>query len=96
MDEFDCPTCGSDDVRGEREPGGAITLTCQSCHGSWARVPKPSCPRCGKSDVEEYGQDDWAYDDPAAGKADPGAPGHFLGGRTLRCRKCHHTWGQAR
>jgi hypothetical protein len=96
MDEFDCPTCGSDDVRGEREPGGTITLTCQSCQGSWARVPKPSCPRCGKSDVEEYGQDDWAYDDPAAGKADAGAPGRFLGGRTLRCRKCHHTWGQAR
>ena len=66
MDGLDCPSCGSDDVRGEPNPGGTITLTCQSCQTSWARVPKPSCPRCGKSDVEEYGAQDWVYDDPAS------------------------------
>jgi transposase-like protein len=96
MDEFDCPACGSDDVRGEREAGGTITLTCQACRGTWSRDPKPSCPRCGRSDVEEYGKDEWAYDDPAAAKEDPMATGHSLGGRTFRCRKCHNTWGQAR
>lgn len=84
-------------MRGDRPAaGGAITLTCQACGEGWDRVPKPSCPRCGKSDVEEYGRDDWAFDDPAAGRHDPAAAGHFLGGSTLRCRKCHHTWGQAR
>lgn len=83
MTEFDCPKCGSDDVRGERQAGGTITLTCQSCRASWARLPKTSCPRCGKGDVEEYGQEDSADDDPA-------------GGRTFRCRKCHNTWGEAR
>ncbi|HLF41158.1 MAG TPA: hypothetical protein VI854_06745 [Acidimicrobiia bacterium] len=96
MDEFDCPTCGSDDVRGEREPGGTITLTCQACHSSWTRAPKPSCPRCGKSDVEEYGHEEWAYDDPASAKEDTEASGHYRAGRTFRCRKCHNTWGQAR
>jgi transposase-like protein len=96
MDEFDCPTCGSDNVVGDRQPGGTITLTCQSCQGTWARVPKPSCPRCGKSDVEAYGHEDWAYDDPAGAKEDPGAAGHFVGGRSFRCRNCHNTWGQAR
>jgi hypothetical protein len=96
MDGLDCPSCGSDDVRGEKGPGGTITLTCQSCHGSWARVPKPSCPRCGKNDVEEYGAQAWAYDDPAAAEADPAAPGHAQGGRTFRCRRCHNTWGQSR
>ena len=74
MDGLDCPSCGSDDVKGERSPGGTITLTCQSCQTSWGRVPKPSCPRCGKSDVEEYGAQEWEYDDPAAGKEDPEAP----------------------
>jgi formate dehydrogenase maturation protein FdhE len=96
MDEFDCPACGSDDVRGERQPAGTITLTCQSCQTSWARVPKPSCPRCGKSDVEQYGRDDGVDDDPAAASANTRASGHGLRGRTFRCRKCHHTWGQAR
>ena len=96
MDGLDCPSCGSDDVNGERSPGGTITLTCQSCQTSWDRVPKPSCPRCGKSDVEEYGAQDWEYDDPAAGKENPEAPAHSRGGRTFRCRRCHNTWGQAR
>jgi hypothetical protein len=63
MDGVDCPSCGSDDVRG---------------------------------DVEEYGVQDWVYDDPAAAKDDPEAPGHSRGGRTFRCRRCHNTWGQAR
>jgi predicted RNA-binding Zn-ribbon protein involved in translation (DUF1610 family) len=88
MTEFDCPKCGSDDVRGERQAGGTITLTCQSCRLSWARVPKSSCPRCGKGDVEEYGQEDSADDDPVSAA--------WIGGRTFRCRKCHHTWGEAR
>ena len=96
MDGLDCPSCGSDDVRGETDRGGTITLTCQSCQTSWDRVPKPSCPRCGRGDVEEYGVQDWEYDDPAAGKEDPEAPGHSRGGRTFRCRRCHNTWGQAR
>ena len=96
MDGLDCPSCGSDDVRGEPNPGGTITLTCQSCQTRWDRVPKPSCPRCGKSDVEEYGAQDWEYDDPAAAKDDPAAPGHSRGGRTFRCRRCHNTWGQSR
>jgi hypothetical protein len=96
VDEFDCPTCGSDDVKGDRQPGGTIALTCQLCETTWARVPKPSCPRCGKSDVEAYGREDWAYDNPAEALDDPGASGHFVGGRTFRCRKCHHTWGESR
>jgi transposase-like protein len=83
MSEFECPECGSDDVRGERQAGGKITLTCQSCGVSWARVPKASCPRCGRGDVEEYGQEDSAEDE-------------AVGGRTFRCRKCHNTWGEAR
>jgi transposase-like protein len=95
MDEFDCPKCGSDDVRGERQPGGTIALTCQSCEASWMRVPKPSCPRCGKGDVEEYGHENWAYDDPAAAKEDPAAAGSYAEHRMFRCRKCHHTWGKA-
>jgi formate dehydrogenase maturation protein FdhE len=96
MDGLDCPSCGSDDVRGEPDPGGTITLTCQACQTRWARVPQSSCPRCGKSDVEEYGAQDWVYDDPAAAETDPAASGHSLGGRTFRCRRCHNTWGQAR
>jgi hypothetical protein len=84
MTEFDCQKCGSDDVRGERQTGGTITLTCQSCRLSWARVPKASCPRCGKGDVEEYGQEDSTDDDRAGG------------GRTFRCRKCHNTWTEPR
>lgn len=96
MAGLNCPSCSSDDVRGERSPGGAITLTCQSCQTSWGRVPKPSCPRCGKGDVEEYGAQDWEYDDPAAGKENPDAQGRSRGGRTFRCRRCHNTWGQAR
>ncbi|MDQ3943624.1 MAG: hypothetical protein M3357_00400 [Actinomycetota bacterium] len=94
MDEFDCPTCGSDDVRGERQPGGTITLTCQSCRGTWARVPKPSCPRCGRSDVEEYGYEDLPSEATASAGDDPGTSGHHIGGRTFRCRRCHNTWGQ--
>ena len=96
MDGLDCPSCGSDDVKGEPNPGGTIMLTCQSCQTTWARIPKPSCPRCGRGDVEEYGAQDWVYDDPAAAGGDPEASGHAQGGRTFRCRRCHHTWGQAR
>ena len=96
MDGLDCPSCGSDDVSGASNSGGTITLTCQSCQTSWDRVPQQSCPRCGRGDIEEYGAQDWVYDDPAAGRDDPGAPGHSQGGRTFRCRRCNHTWGQAR
>jgi transposase-like protein len=94
MDGLDCPTCGSDDVRGEQNRGGTITLTCQSCQASWDRVPEPSCPRCGRSDVEEYGIQDRVDDDPAAANTDPAASGRSRGGRTFRCRRCHNTWGR--
>lgn len=96
MSEFDCPACGSDDVRGERHPSGTISLTCQSCETSWARVPKPSCPRCGRGDVEEYGGNERASNDPGPGQAHPEASGRHRGGGTFRCRRCHHTWGQVR
>lgn len=96
MDGLDCPSCGSDDVMGERGSGGTITLTCQSCQTTWDRVPKPSCPKCGRSDVEEYGAQAWAYDDPTAAEGNPAAAQHPEGGRTFRCRGCHNTWGQAR
>jgi transposase len=94
VDEFTCPSCASDDVRGERS-GGVILLTCQACQTTWPRVPKPSCVRCASSDVEEYGREEWVYDDPAADTKDPAASGTFAAGRTFRCRKCHHTWGSA-
>ena len=45
--------------------------------------------------MEEYGHEDWAYDDPAAAKDDPAAPWSYVERRTFRCRKCHNTWGQA-
>ena len=50
----------------------------------------------GRGDVEEYGPQDWVYDDPAEASDDREAPGHSRGGRTFRCRRCHNTWGQAR
>ena len=92
MDEFSCPQCTSEDVRGERQNSGVILLTCQACQTSWPRVPKSSCARCGSSDVEEYGREEWVYDDPTADNTAPGAAVTFSGGRTFRCRKCHHTW----
>jgi hypothetical protein len=95
VDEFTCPSCTSDDVRGERQSSGEILLTCQACQTTWPRVPKASCQRCGSSNVEEYGREEWTYDDPAAAKTDPGASGSFTQGRTYRCRKCHHTWSSA-
>ncbi|MGH9283018.1 MAG: hypothetical protein ACRD0S_08775 [Acidimicrobiales bacterium] len=92
MDEFACPQCQSEDVRGERQSGGVILLTCQACQTTWPRVPKPSCPRCGSGDVEGYGQETWSQDDATeSGKAE-GTWSHAQG-RSMRCRKCHHTWG---
>ncbi|MGH8991252.1 MAG: hypothetical protein ACRDZ7_06980 [Acidimicrobiia bacterium] len=95
MDEFTCPKCQSEDVRGERRSGGVILLTCQACQASWPRVPKPSCPRCGTGDVEGYGQEAWTYDgDPGeeAGAEPDGSWSHAQV-RALRCRKCGNTWG---
>jgi hypothetical protein len=93
VDEFACPSCASEDVRGAPQGGGVILLTCQACQTTWPRVPKPSCVRCGSSDVEEYGREGWTFDDPAADKTDPGAAVTFSAGRTFRCRKCRHNWG---
>ena len=93
MDEFACPTCASDDVRGERQSSGVILLTCQACQGTWPRVPKPSCPRCGSGDVEGYGKEAWTFDDTSEAGGDPEGEWSHAQGRTLRCRKCHHTWG---
>ncbi|MGH9024343.1 MAG: hypothetical protein ACRDV9_14835 [Acidimicrobiia bacterium] len=94
MGEFDCSKCGSDHVKGERQPDGTIVLNCESCQTTWARVPKSSCPRCGKGDVEEYGQGDSPYENAAAAKEDPAVSRVHVEWRTFRCRKCHYTWGR--
>jgi hypothetical protein len=47
-----CPVCGEDeDLTGQRD-GEAIVLTCGGCGHRWDRATRPTCRRCGSTDVE--------------------------------------------
>jgi transposase len=53
MVEIVCPTCGVDDhLRGTRRDDDTIELTCEACGTTWVRDPRPSCPRCGGTEME--------------------------------------------
>lgn len=59
VDEFPCPSCGTDDdVTGEPH-GDLIRLTCAACRVSWDRDPSPRCPTCGTDRVEAVPQAAW-------------------------------------
>lgn len=53
MVEIECATCGTDEhLRGERQPDDTILLTCEQCGTCWVRDPRPSCPKCGGTEME--------------------------------------------
>jgi len=53
MVEIVCPTCGVDDhLRGTRRDDDTIELTCEQCGTTWVRDPRPTCPKCGGTDME--------------------------------------------
>jgi ribosomal protein L37E len=93
-DEFACPNCKSDDVRGHRAPKEErLTLLCQQCGYQWFRVPRPACPRCGSGDVEGGGYTGWAYDDPEEARENTMASWESVERVTSRCHNCRHVWG---
>jgi hypothetical protein len=53
MVDIECATCGTDEyLRGDRLPDDTIRLTCEQCGASWVRDPRPSCPKCGGTEME--------------------------------------------
>ena len=47
-----CPSCGeSEALRGSRQED-EILLQCDSCGHTWSRDLKPSCRRCGGTDMQ--------------------------------------------
>lgn len=78
MPDLICPSCGSEELDGERQ-GGVILLTCADCATSWKRDLTPRCPKCGGDDLE------------AVVKADAGAPagpGPKVIEVVYLCRRC--------
>ena len=66
-----CPVCAEDEeLRGERDADGAITLTCESCGATWERDLTPVCRLCGSDDLEAYRTDTLAE----KGRGDQWAP----------------------
>ena len=48
-----CPSCGeSDNLRGSRHDE-SIHLVCETCDARWERSLRPTCPKCGSSDMQE-------------------------------------------
>jgi DNA-directed RNA polymerase subunit RPC12/RpoP len=53
MVEITCATCGTDEhLTGTRLPDDTIELHCEQCGAAWIRDPRPSCPKCGGTDME--------------------------------------------
>ncbi len=46
-----CPRCGEEDDLDGRPDGETIVITCGRCALEWARDPRPSCERCGSTDL---------------------------------------------
>ncbi len=46
-----CPRCGEDENLDGRPVGETIVINCGSCSLEWARDPRPSCDRCGGTDL---------------------------------------------
>ncbi len=53
MAEIVCETCGTDEfLRGAPRDDDTIELTCERCGATWVRDPRPSCPKCGGTELE--------------------------------------------
>ena len=48
-----CPNCGeTEKLRGDRQ-GDVIRLSCLACRSEWDRNLKPTCQKCGSTDMQQ-------------------------------------------
>jgi len=91
-----CGSCGSEDL--VRDPDASVSseipLLCRECGWTGSRTPILSCPRCGKTDIDQSSiQGSWAYADLEEARENPStAAWGYVEKAVNRCLGCRNEW----